>query len=683
MSNIKQKVLIVDDSAMNRALLESMLEDQFEIVERENGAEAVELLREQASEFSVLLLDIQMPVLDGFGVLESMRRNKWIEDLPVIMISSETGSSFIEQAYELGATDYISRPFDEAVVRRRIENTILLSARQRQLTEIVVDQIREKRKSDQMMISILAHSVEFRNGESGQHVIHIRALTRLLLQRLLQRTQQYPLTPEDITLISTASALHDVGKLSIPDEVLNKPGRYTEEEYAVMKQHAAAGAEMIRALPYDPNEPLLKISYEICRWHHERYDGKGYPDGLQGDAIPIAAQVVAMADVYDALTSERCYKKAFSHEQAMEMILGGQCGAFNPLLLDCLEDIGPELKHSLSDPNWAEQDDEQDDAITQQLHKYGLYSTERRLLEQEYTRQRLHFVLDYANDIFCSYMPQDETLTLNTCGAAQLGLRTMIEHPLRDPALLACVEEASLARFLETVRAVYDHTRSDFRCEMTLICGGTPCRFHCDGRAVWVGSEERCVGLIMKLSPAEDRAGDAERARLSRTISNYHKEVYTDPVTGIQNRRYYDDHLRGMTEVDAVAMMDVNEFKHINDTYGHLVGDQVLRKIAEVLQRSVRRSDAVVRFGGDEFVAVFPDIPETKFRDKLQELETAVREAALPDHPALRVSISVGGVYGPGRVSHMIGKADDLMYRAKRGKDDIVITTVVEGGETS
>ena len=257
----------------------------------------------------------------------------------------------MRRAYELGVSDYVSRPFDAGVVYRRVFNTIKLYAKQRRLISLVTSQIREKEKNTQMLISILSEAVEFRNGESGAHVRHIRIITELLLHRLLEISSQYPITAEQQDNIPLASALHDIGKIGIDEKILNKPGKLTPEEFEVVKTHSMLGAEMLHQLENFNEQPLLQTAYEITRWHHERWDGRGYPDGLKGDEIPISAQLVALADVYDALTSERCYKKAFSHEKAVQMILNGECGAFNPLLLQCLTDIQADLKEELQQHN--------------------------------------------------------------------------------------------------------------------------------------------------------------------------------------------------------------------------------------------------------------------------------------------------------------------------------------------
>ena len=341
---IRQQILIVDDSELNREILSEMLHTDFRILEAEDGAQALEMLQQQGTGISLVLLDIIMPVLDGFGVLSYMAREHIIEDIPVIMISSDDSEKNIRRAYELGVSDYISRPFDAKVVYQRVFNTIKLYAKQRRLITLVTDQIYEKEKSSRMMVSILSQIVEFRNGESGLHVRHINILTEMLLDRLMQKTGRYHLNWNEQYLITLASSLHDIGKIGIDEKILNKPGRLTVEEFEEMKKHTVIGEEILCSLELYQNELLVKVAREICRWHHERYDGRGYPDGLKGEEIPISAQVVSLADVYDALVSDRVYKKAYSHEKAIQMILNGECGVFNPLLLECLLDIEDKIR---------------------------------------------------------------------------------------------------------------------------------------------------------------------------------------------------------------------------------------------------------------------------------------------------------------------------------------------------
>lgn len=341
------QLLVVDDSEMNREILKEILGKEYRILEACDGEEALKMLEQYGTEISLVLLDIIMPKMDGFEVLAYMNRDKWIEDIPVIMISSEGSESYIRRAYELGASDYISRPFDAKVVYQRVINMIKLYAKQRRLIHLVTDQIYEKEKNNRMMTGILSQIVEFRNGESRLHVLHINILTQLLLEKLMRKSENYDLSWSQQHMIATASALHDIGKIGIDEKILNKPGKLTKEEFEAMKQHTIIGARMLDRLEMYHDEEMMKYAYEICRWHHERYDGKGYPDGLKGEEIPISAQVVSLADVYDALVSDRVYKKAYSHEKAIEMILNGECGMFNPLLLECLVEIQDKVRKEL------------------------------------------------------------------------------------------------------------------------------------------------------------------------------------------------------------------------------------------------------------------------------------------------------------------------------------------------
>ncbi len=345
----KMKILVVDDLELNRSILASMLEDEYSIIEADNGQEALNIISQYGTEISLVLLDMVMPVMNGLETVEIMNERGLMEDIPVIMISSENYPKFISHAYEMGVTDFITRPFDASIILKRIKNTIFIYEKQRRLARLVAEQIYERSKNNRMLVSILSHIVEFRNGESGTHVVNINTITTLLLNALKERTDEYQIGDAEISLIGTASSLHDIGKISIPDNILNKPGKLTEEEFEIMKTHSANGADMIKNIPIGQDEPLVKYAYEIARWHHERYDGRGYPDHLKGEEIPISAQVVSIADVYDALTSERCYKKAFTHEKAIEMIVNGECGTFNPLVLQCLLDIAPILQDGLKE----------------------------------------------------------------------------------------------------------------------------------------------------------------------------------------------------------------------------------------------------------------------------------------------------------------------------------------------
>lgn len=538
----KQKILIVDDSEINRAFLVDILEGQYDVVEAADGAEAISILLEHRAEFSLLLLDIMMPKMDGFEVLDYISKYHWNETFAVIMISGDDSPANIKRAYDLGAFDYISRPFDSTIVLRRISNTMLLYARQQCLEKMIAEQFCEQEENNRLMISILSHIVEFRNGESGRHVLHVNTITKYLLKQLVRRTDQYPLSKSDINLISTASSLHDIGKIAISDAILNKPGRLTAEEFEVVKTHSVVGANMLLDLPAKQQEaPLVKVAAEICRWHHERYDGNGYPDGLKGEEIPIAAQEVALADVYDALTSERCYKKAYSHEEALKMILEGKCGAFNPTLLLCLQEISDKLESELMD-----------DA------------------------------------------PEQKT------------------------------------RSIQNIRDIIDYNRPF--------------------------SNEKCAFPSRK----------QWRPQLSQLL-------YFDALTNVYNRRYYDEFFQSSDDIQAMAVIDADNFKHINDTYGHDAGDIVLQSIAQTILSCVRKTDAVIRYGGDEFVIVFYSIPADIFEKKLETIRASINRLIIDDHPELHISVSIGGAYGIGTAKKLFKAADNVMYRSKIQKNKATI----------
>ena len=314
-----------------------------DLMEAANGEEGIEMLKKYGRDVSLVLLDIIMPVMDGFGVLKRMKEKRMIEEVPVIMISAEVSIPTIRQAYEMGVADYISRPFDAQIVCNRVFNTIKLYAKQSRLMKILTDQAKEKERGQKIMVDILSQIVEFRNGESAPHVHHINILTQMLLEQLEQQTEQYQISPMQRDLIVLASSLHDIGKIGISEKILNKPGPLTAEEYNEMKKHTLIGAQILKNLEIYKDEPLVKVAYKICRWHHERFDGNGYPDGMEGNMIPIAAQVVSVADAYDALVSERTYGKGIPSNQAIRMMKDGECGAFNPILIRCLEIIQDEI----------------------------------------------------------------------------------------------------------------------------------------------------------------------------------------------------------------------------------------------------------------------------------------------------------------------------------------------------
>lgn len=792
------RILIVDDSEMNRDMLSDMLSDDYDIVEAADGEEALSILKERVYDIDLVLLDIIMPAVDGFGVLDVMKRYHWIDNTPVIMISSETSQSYIRKAFELGVTDYIIRPFDSFIIHKRVSNTLMLYRKQKKLLSALEEQVYENEKNNSMMINVLAHIVEFRNGESGMHVHHIKQLTSILLQNLIEKTDKYHLTENDILLISTASSLHDIGKISIDDKILNKPGRLTAEEFEVIKTHSIIGAEMLQDLHNTHNYPLFDKAYEICRWHHERYDGKGYPDGLSGEEIPISAQVTSLADVYDALTSNRCYKKAFSHEKAMEMILDGQCGAFNPVLLQCLKDCEKQILAEFSDSIDTTQDDRLLIRATEELVENKISSDKIDFSAHLpiAARERWNFFSDGSGEIQFEYDAMLDVLRLTKYGAKVLGLQELTMHPrglkqgylgaqniqtildamqseasLEKPVVkikkhislngprrwyeirirtlwsneenpkytgilgriidindseLAIVrpeyrisenDDAEIRQTISKLTQVFDVVRlvdiTDNEIvrsgckpgneEMINACRGDKCY------AIW-GKTQRCKncvsskafekrGQVSKLEFADDSIfqiiskyveisekpyvlemiykdndgvllGAYGKTDFMDNIVNYNRQLYHDALTGAYNRRYYEEQAKSMRYIDAVAMLDANNFKGINDHYGHAAGDCLLKAVCESIKECIRSSDILIRLGGDEFVLLMANIPEIVFYQKISEIKQKISEIKLPDYPDIKCAAAIGGVYGIQPIENALTEADRLMYLDKNASKE-------------
>ena len=657
----KQRILIADDSEMNRSILADMLGDEYEILEAENGLEAVSAIQKYRTEIDLVLLDIVMPEMDGFEVLTVMNRNNAIEDIPVIMISAETAPAHIERAYNLGVTDFITRPFNALVVHRRVVNTTLLYAKQKKLVGMVADQIYERERQSSLMIDILSHIVEFRNGESGQHVVHIRTLTELLLRRLVIKTDRYPLSPSDITLISTASALHDVGKISIPGEILNKPGRFTDEEFTIMKRHTVIGSDMMEAVPVQGSGPLVKVARDICRWHHERWDGRGYPDGLKGDGIPISAQIVALADVYDALTSPRVYKPAFPHEKAVEMILKGECGAFNPLLLEILTEVAPQLPEELEDRSGERTAQMEMRSVAQEMHHYEeLSASERTLQLLEHERMKYSFFAAMSQEIQFEYTADPSMVTLNAWGANRLGLKETVMEPhgsdkVRD--ILSDGDMEGLAHALRNTTPAQPVIR--YECKITLNGEERWCRII--ARATWNAEEPpQYTGAIGKAVDIHD--SQMKRAALERMATH-------DPLTGLLNhvsaKKRIEERVEGRPDGQfALAIFDLDYFKNANNTFGHIFGDEVLKFLADKLRESIRGADIAARVGGDEFLLFL------EYRGELDPIISriyhTISDSAYEQFPiSLSMGIARTEVVGTDYET-MFHAADQALYRVKR-----------------
>lgn len=778
--SLKEKILIADDSEMNQMLLEEILSDKYEYVMAKDGTEAVDIL-EKNDDIDLVMLDINMPKMDGFGVLEIMNLRHWISEVPVIIISSESDVDFIRRGYDLGASDYISRPFDLTVVRRRVENTLMLYARQKRLVRLVEEQVYEREKTNNTMINILSHVIEYRNNESGQHILHVRTMTDILLRRLIEITDKYPLTETDISMIASVSALHDIGKISVPKAILNKPGKLDPEEWEIMKSHAAIGDSMLYDIGMQQSETLMNLAHEICRWHHERWDGRGYPDGLKGDEIPISAQVVAMADVYDALTSERCYKKSFDHAAAIKMITNGECGAFNPLLIQCLLDVQDQLFENMhTDPRRFDYRQEAKRLSDEMLEQKELMPNNRAHSLLTFEQKKAEFFAEQCGGIQFEFDHWTNTVHLKDWNAPVdqreksmyltewndvsllsekdwLALREklkattperpevkmIVQIPVNgeyrwqrltvkslwtakhkeyagvlghfediqdemvrrgEETLEKCSEYSvshllkDLSRVFEVVRLVDPKTNENLELDKGGKVITTP--IHC--YEIW-GRNEPCENCIssrslegkewvtklemrdrqmyfvlskhinvngrtctLEIASHEDeaectRCGGDNDAPTRSSFMNF----YRDTLTGTYTRLYLESFQSNLESADAVAIVDVDLFKQINDTYGHPVGDEALKTIANTIRSGIRGSDTLIRYGGDEFLLIFSKIGEEVFYERLKQLRRAVQETKLPDYPEVKLDVSLGGVYRVHPLSEAIRQADLRMYENK------------------
>ncbi len=355
---MKNRLLIIDDSDFNRDLLKVLLEDDYDIEEAENGKAGVDILNAKWNQIDAVLLDLHMPVMDGYGVIDCMKQNNWAAKIPILIITGERSSEIENRCFELGVSDFILKPFDAGMVKNRVRNMVELFSYKNDLEEKVEQQTAELKNQNQILkmqakklhdtndkiVEILGTVVEYRNLESGEHIKRVKGFTKILAEQLMKSYPEYELDEKTVQTIVAASALHDVGKISIPDKILLKPGRLTEEEFEYMKSHTTRGSDMLKTLEEMWEDDYRKVCYEICRYHHERYDGKGYPDGLKGEEIPVSAQIVSVADVYDALVSERVYKNAYSKDEAFQMIINGECGVFSPKLMECFRLVKPKFE---------------------------------------------------------------------------------------------------------------------------------------------------------------------------------------------------------------------------------------------------------------------------------------------------------------------------------------------------
>lgn len=767
----RKKILIADDSELNREMLTEILGDEYDYAYAEDGDKTLTILSEN-SDIDILLLDMNMPHVNGMNVLKVMRERSWLDEVPVVIISAENDVNFIKNAYYLGATDYIVRPFNAFLVQHRVENTLTMYSQKKELVRMVENQVVHREKINNMLINIFSHIVEMKNNESGSHTMNVQTVTNMLLHRLMMITDKYPLSEADISMISSVSALHDIGKLTIPDDILNKPGRLTAEEWETMKTHTTNGSEFLKSIPIDQNEPLVQTAHEICLYHHERYDGKGYPEGLCGDDIPISAQVVSLADVYDALTSERCYKQAYSHQTAVHMILGGECGCFNPLLLQAFSEIADELYVNVHINAGKFNSSYNSYALTSELLKHKpLHSSnlaEGEKIKKEFFADRCQgiqfeydavmrklayikfynkkgerfFLNGHASQLISSadwdelkrrvalatrenpiiemnvLVPINgdsrwQKLTVRTIWLESassyvgiVGQFTDIHEKIVDLQRILLVNDNEISGhtivgmrdIFDIVRVVNPDTndvlKTDENGDLIITgqkCYDTWCRheacqnciaFKACKSSKWMSKLETKDGLIYSVlsKPLVYDGTDLilEVALcLDDSFGKTHNEIgflpdsltlknfFRDTLTKTYSRAYLESFMANIEHAKGIAIADIDNFKQINDTYGHLVGDAALKHISKIIKSNMRKEDVLIRYGGDEFLLIFDNISEEDFFEKLKHIKEAVNTSAFEEYPNIIHSISIGGAYDIQPFDKAIDIADKEMYKDK------------------
>lgn len=655
----KPKILIVDDSEMNRAILTDILGTEYEIIEAENGVEGIAVLSKQRNDISIMLLDLVMPEMDGFEVLKIMNDKDWISDVPVVIISAENSSAQMSKAYDLGVADFIVRPFDSLIVRHRVVNTLLLYTKQKKLIDLVADKIYEEERHSDMMIDILSHIVEFRNGESGEHILCVKKLTEMFMNQINEKLPDHPYSQTDIGLIRTASALHDIGKIAIDEKILNKPGRLTPEEFEIMKTHSAIGGDMLKNIVAYQDEPLMKLSYEICRWHHERYDGRGYPDGLVGDQIPIHAQVVALADVYNALTSERCYKSAFPHDEAVKMICEGKCGAFSPLLIECLMDLESKIATEMHDTE-PKIDSISVMNITKDLIRHDELMVSKRSLHLiDYERMKNDFFAEITDEMQFEYTTSPDMLTVSRHCAKELGTDEIIMNPATEPKITEVIG-SDLMNMM--VSALHNTTPDNpvFNYESLLSFGGVPRWYRIIIRTIWSQEDTpRYMGCIGKAMNVHE-----SRSRMECLVEQASK----DSITGLLNHGSAKELIaERLTKTGKFVMcfIDIDNFKDLSDHHGRVTGIHVLKHISEKLSVFGNGNQIVAREGCSGYL--FFSEYETDIESAMRRLHDGLTEI----YEGFPINVSVGAA-----LSETVGSTYEALFSAA----DIALCKVKRDG---
>lgn len=680
MENDNSKILIVDDSEINRAILYEMFRHDYEVIEAENGKQAIEILMKEKNSLKALLLDIIMPEIDGFGVLQFLKDQNMIEKLPVFLITAETSFETIMQGFEQGVVDVINKPInDPAIVCKRVYNAIELYQKRNNLECLVEQQVQTIRKQDENLqrtktsiIDVLSSVIEFRSGESGEHVRRIRKATQILLENMAVTCPEYNLSEEWIAFVAGAATMHDIGKVSVPDYILNKPGRLTKEEFDEMKKHTIYGSDMLKSIPFFNEDPIFQYAYEICRYHHERWDGKGYPDGLKGNEIPLSAQVVSLADVYDALVSDRVYRKALSHEKALSMIENGECGAFNPQLLKNFFSIAEVLHEQL----YAHPEQQEEDNIIQEKPLMSSVKPEEepvlsrrtlQILEQE--RKKYRCLSEVSGEILFDYDRKTDTIEYTDRYCEIFGGNNVVLHAadaMKKSEHVAEEDRQRIYRELGNLSPEHPTLRTEVK--LTTKYGSKEW-FEIFLKAIFDDKEEYC-NYIGKMTNID---------RLKSESLHWKKQAYQDYLTGLYNRPALEEWIKRQIILEpesffSIIFFDIDHFRNINRT-GHEKGDHLLQDTSQLLLHHLRSTDIVARIGGDEFAVVMQGTAsEEILNHKISQIQTDF-SSQLGQKYGIALSMSVGAVCYPmdgENYRELMERADSRLREEKKNKKRVL-----------
>lgn len=668
MKSRKTKILIVDDIELNRALLCEMFQTKYEILEAEEGKSALQVIEREKNNLAAVLLDVVMPVMDGFSVLEVMNEKGWIESIPVIMITAESSDNVMGSGYDLGAMDIINKPFNPNVVNKRVENVIENFAYRnnlKQMVEIQARKIREQSKrlleNNMQIIDTLSSIIEFKNTESAQHISNIRIITKLLLNKLIEIRTEYHLTQNQIQMISNAAAMHDIGKIAVPDAILNKPGKLTKEEFEVIKEHTVKGCEILERIPSVKDMDFYHYCYDICRHHHEKWNGAGYPDGLVGNEISIWAQAVSLADAYDALTSKRVYKDAYTRETAIRMIMNEECGVFNPDLLECLMQILPQL-NSGEEISLGLEIEPGESVKEEKRKKEPLDISTRTLQLLEVERQKYKIISELSDEIIFEYDIESDKVIFSEEFHKITGHDTIIFDALKKKHMLKYMKREDYFRLMVEVSRLSPENKIAHM-EIQLNLTDTDYEWYSIRvSAIWdVSLDSKCMGYVGKIVNIEE---EKKKSIELEKAANY------DFLTKVLNRnaaeRSIAARLKKLTdEKAAICFLDVDNFKKVNDQYGHIFGDNILKRIAEIVRKNLQKEDIIGRLGGDEFVIYIHNY-ETK--EQLNHILEVICQALHMDFSGFVLSGSIGISCYPENGSEyreLLYKADQALYYSK------------------